>query len=70
MFTVSLSAFHPRCLHSSGGISACSTADATGLCTEGSLTGWRDCLDNVGVRYAARLESRFSSAATQHPLVP
>lgn len=59
MFTVSLSAFHPHCFQSSGGISACSTegaADATGLCTEGSVTGWRDCLDNVGVRHTACLE--------------
>lgn len=31
-------------------------ADATGLCTEGSVTGWRDCLDNVGVRHTACLE--------------
>lgn len=26
------------------------------VCTEGSVTSWRDCLDNVGVRHAAHLE--------------
>lgn len=56
MFTVSLSAFHPRRFHSTGGISARSSADATGLCAEGSLTGCRDRLDIVGVRHEARLE--------------
>lgn len=50
VFTVSLRAFHPLSL-----LYFTMQWWAMGLCTEGSVRAG-DCLDNVGVRHAARLE--------------